>query len=65
MAFEEWQLLNLAGKYSFAVLIGTSKIIWSFGLGAGVVFGCQNETYRRAISHAWCIVKTPDKQTLG
>ncbi|CAJ1439608.1 unnamed protein product [Effrenium voratum] len=44
---KDWSMkVKFTGKYSFAVLIGTSKIIWSFGLGAGVVFGCQNETYR-------------------
>ena len=46
---KDWSIkVKFSGKYKFQVnnAGGGGALKWSFGLGAGVVFGCKNETYR-------------------
>ena len=46
---KDWSIkVKFSGKYKFQVnnAGGGGALKWSFGLGAGVVFGCKDETYR-------------------
>ena len=46
---KDWSIkVKFTGKYKlqFQNIGGGEALYWQFGLGAGVVFGCKNETYR-------------------